>query len=610
MTATLIIINIDQNSEKAKDIIKNFQKKDISLFYLNNNIINRSLKYKTVDDLFDPKDATEIDKEVRKLADIWCNEVKGKLIYYNLELPELVKNEFLKFWPVFFKIKILYKLLKSKNFKEIYILTEYNEDVLIIEELFKKNRITLHKILLKQSYKKQVKEKIKNLSYKLIANLQNSLFNLYMYKKKNKKNIMVISNVRQILPLLTKLRQDKNKIIIRAGENLGKALFTDYSDYYITFKEYPDKDTEEKINRIRAELTDKWSLIKKDKKFTKKLDYKINLSRVLESRLDKIVNDDFIKLIGYIEIIKKIGSKIDVLIVHNDVLAFEKTIVQAANMLNIPTITLIEGFLSNKKILNNTAFVPFSAQIMILHSKSQKETIIRNYNVPEDRLRILGHPMFDHYFKLKPLNKEEIYKRYKIPINKKIILYAAEKYNIKNKYESSIWSAYTEKQYISIYKELFQSVKNIKDAFLIIKKHPSGIIDNSVIYNIAKEERFNNFMITKDMDIMNIINASSVIILRLSTIGLESMMLGKPIIIMDTYFDTNDNVGYTEFNAALHVKKPGELKTVIKNILYDKKLNNNLKKSMQKFIDHHYSTKGGASSRVAGFIDNILYKKK
>ncbi|MEK6862946.1 MAG: CDP-glycerol glycerophosphotransferase family protein, partial [Nanoarchaeota archaeon] len=291
-----------------------------------------------------------------------------------------------------------------------------------------------------------------------------------------------------------------------------------------------------------------------------------------------------------------------------DILPFEKTIIKTANELRIPTLTMIEGFLPIKQIKQDNLFIPFYAQKIALYTKAQKEIIMKKYKISEDRLIVTGYPLFDQYYNNKPSPKEIIYKRYNIPSNKKIVLYTAERYN-KNKSKGSIWGAFTQKQCELIYRELFKSFKEFPELFLIIKKHPSGSLEDNEINKIADKLNFKNYIISRDMDICNLINASFAIITRQSNMGLEGMILGKYIIIMDTYFDTNDYFEYTKFNAALYAKKPGELKKALKSLIENKKLQEKLQNNIKKFISYNYSVNDGNSSeRMAKLIQEITQK--
>mgnify|MGYP001591865749 FL=1 len=592
----LLIVNIDENIKEASYLI-NKNRENLFILYLNNNIINKDIEHELLDELFLPEYASEIYDFTRNFSKTWHKSIESELKYFDLSLPNLTQQDILKLWPILLKIKILTKFFKNNNFDNIHVVTEYEEDIRIINEIFKNKNIK--SFLLKKSSKQS--PNLKDIYYKLIARFQNHLLRNYLSKKKNKYNIMFLGNVRQNANLLKNLRKNPKNTVIRAGENVGRALFTETCDYYLTFKEFNNKKINKIIEEQKIILLEKFNKLKlKDKIF-----YGVNLFNVLEPNFRKLFLNDFIRLIKYIEIFKLLSKNLDIVVAHNDVISFEKTVIKTANKLGIKTLTMIEGFLPIKQIKKEPQFIPFNAKIMAVHSEEQKKAIIKE-GISKDRLVVTGYPDFDKYFNSIPLKKELIYKRYNIPLNKKIILYVGERYT-KNKYESSIWAAQTQEQYKKVYRELFNAVEQFPDLFLIIKKHPSGSLEENIIKDLAKKENFNNFVIIDDMDIYNILNASYGIITRLSTMALEAMLIKKPVIIMDTYFDTNDNFGYTMFNAALHAKKQGDLKKLLK-LIYNEDVIKKLQNNMDKFVNYNYSVKGNASSRMAELIENIIKK--
>lgn len=560
------------------------------ILYLNNNVLNKNIKHILLDNLLDKNINSRIYKRIRTLSKTWYKPFEKDLFYEGISLPNLVEMNIFSFWPVFLKLEILLRFIKKHNPKNIHLITNYGEDIRILKELIKNKEINFSFKLI--MVKERKRREFKKIFYPFIARFQNILLKLYFIRN-NKKNILFLGNVRQTLPLLKELKKNKDYKVIRAGENLGRGLFVDHSDYYLTFK----RNSNKKLKRF---MQKKFYEFVSDKNFKKN----INLL-TLKDKFKKIFLEDFTTLISFINEFKKISSKIHIIVTHNDILPFEKSLVLVANKLNIPTLTMIEGFLPDKQMGKNGLFIPFNAEKIALFSKSQRNFILKHYKIKNDKLNVIGYPLFDLYYNETPIKKDEIYKRYNIPLDKKIILYTAERYS-KDKFKGSIFGAFTQKQCELIYKELFRSFKNFKDLFLIVKKHPSGSADDELINNVAKKLNFNNYVISKDLDIYNLLNASHAIITRLSNMGLEAMLLGKYVIIMDTCFDSNDNFNYTQFNAALHAKKPGELKLALKN-LFIKNTQIKLKKNIRKFINHHYSVNDGRSSkRMASLINKML----
>ena len=106
MSKKLLIINIDENTNEASSIIDRTNQKDLEILYLNNNIINKSIKHKILDDLFKPEYATKIDIEARNIVKKWYKPFESKLKYFGLILPQLIENNFLMMWWILLKIEI------------------------------------------------------------------------------------------------------------------------------------------------------------------------------------------------------------------------------------------------------------------------------------------------------------------------------------------------------------------------------------------------------------------------------------------------------------------------------------------------------------------------
>src|SRR3989344_4416355 len=115
----LLIINIDENLGEANKIIKKLNKDNLIAFYLNNNIFNKSIKYKLLDDYFKPEYASKIEKQSRRIAKTWYKPIEDKFMYFGLSLPELIETDFLKIWPILLKIEILTKFTNKEKPKLI-----------------------------------------------------------------------------------------------------------------------------------------------------------------------------------------------------------------------------------------------------------------------------------------------------------------------------------------------------------------------------------------------------------------------------------------------------------------------------------------------------------
>ena len=98
---------------------------------------------------------------------------------------------------------------------------------------------------------------------------------------------------------------------------------------------------------------------------------------------------------------------------------------------------------------------------------------------------------------------------------------------------------------------------------MIIRYHPEE--------NIELHEKFeiDNFIINPTCNIYELLNACDLVISLHSTVGLEAIILDKPLLLID-YYNT-ELVDYAKRGAALKVQYPDELEKAVQKLLYDKK---------------------------------------
>ena len=108
----------------------------------------------------------------------------------------------------------------------------------------------------------------------------------------------------------------------------------------------------------------------------------------------------------------------------------------------------------------------------------------------------------------------------------------------------------------------------------------------------------------KDYDLHKIISASDIVIISQTTVGLEAMILGKPVISLD-YMNKFDL--YTRPGAAIGAQSQEEISKAIDHILNDENARKELKANQEKFLsDYLFKLDGNSSKRVADWIAEII----
>ncbi len=151
---------------------------------------------------------------------------------------------------------------------------------------------------------------------------------------------------------------------------------------------------------------------------------------------------------------------------------------------------------------------------------------------------------------------------------------------------------------------VIDAVKEL-DMRLVIKLHPS---ENFSIYRNIVSMKKSDAVIVRDIDLYEVLDACDIMITHLSTAAIESMIFGKPVIILNLT-GKPDRVDYVKRGAALGVYRKDDLLPVMKELLDNKRPLTKMQKRIRAFIfDTAYLTDGKASMRAADAIERLTQK--
>jgi UDP-N-acetylglucosamine 2-epimerase len=212
--------------------------------------------------------------------------------------------------------------------------------------------------------------------------------------------------------------------------------------------------------------------------------------------------------------------------------------------------------------------------------------LLKNMGYDENQLIITGHPKYDFLKKISTHSaKNKLKKIFKYNLQKKIVLIAMSQWNKKDE----IWMSD------------FIQFCNKNNYEIIIKIHPMYITSNNELSQnkinmIKKKCSKNNFLITYDFDIYNLIVASDLIITDFSNVGIEAILLKKSLLTVDFNENPWNYLQLNETGAAINIKNIQELKEISKNILEGKKI---FKEKLDNIIDNYnFKNDGNASERI------------
>jgi glycosyltransferase involved in cell wall biosynthesis len=384
----------------------------------------------------------------------------------------------------------------------------------------------------------------KNEIKKILAKYQNFMYDLGSKKFDNSKNkILLIGSYQKFSSIIKELKKNRNNIIIRGSNIIGRSLFRKDVDYYITFK-----DLDEYIkNRLR---------------------------------------------------------KIDVVVVTNDIIPFERKVIKIARELGIKSLIIQHGYPNNLQIFQS---IPIFADRIAVWGELTKDFLIKG-GAEEEKIILTGSPQFDKYVIRKPGDKRKIFRKYNLPLSiKNIILFTAQPFRHKDKFDYDRLTLDEQKE---IFKNIFK-ISDEMDLFLIVKLHPSNELSYPKILDFISANNHKNCVVFshEQCELFDLIDICDISITHNSTTAVESMILKKPVITVN-FSNKKDAINYAQYGCAINVTTKDMLKETINSVLNNRLLRDKLMINADRFLKYSfYKLDGLSSKRVANLIMNIINKQ-
>lgn len=274
-----------------------------------------------------------------------------------------------------------------------------------------------------------------------------------------------------------------------------------------------------------------------------------------------------------VEIILKL-EKPDAVVTTNSP-RFERAAIFASRKLGILNFS-IEDLLGNSRNFSikdpETSY--YGDYVFVINNFVKNILTLKNIRAIE--VVPIGQPAFEYINELN-INTDKVKKDLKIPDGKLVVC----------------WASHESKDEKYIFEELVNIFMNQKDKLLIVKPHPNENIDfmTKVFSNYNTE----SIIIVDNFDFKTVLSISDVVLTQYSTCGLEAIMSGKPLIVLNPA----KRIFAESYNNLKLASEVTDMKKLIENI------GMTLNSERVKF-----EVPSNSSENIAIFIENILKLKK
>jgi len=208
-----------------------------------------------------------------------------------------------------------------------------------------------------------------------------------------------------------------------------------------------------------------------------------------------------------------------------------------------------------------------------------EKVFLEECNYEESWLEVTGNPSFDDLVNRK-FNRNQILQKHSIPEDKKIVLVVSHDILCEDLYNlTKDWS------------------ENFKNAFFLVKPHPQ---EDTRKMNRALKNYDNIKTFSQDTDIYELMYISDCILMGSSTVGIEALIMGRPILLVDFAEDFSATIDYKNAGVALTANKENLEKILAGRSEIDKE-------NITNFIySQTYKKDGKSAERVIGLLKKCL----
>jgi len=240
-----------------------------------------------------------------------------------------------------------------------------------------------------------------------------------------------------------------------------------------------------------------------------------------------------------------------------------------------------------------------------VHGPASKEMFMRN-GIPENAIALTGQPRYDALVAQDVRGKKaQLVERLGLKKDKPLVVLATQPM-----VEHGFWSEDRREDFVKL---VFGAVREA-GCQLLVKLHPREQSAGAYRSLLSKLNHEPVVIVQDEINTPLLLASSDLVVTLHSTLGLEAMLMGVPIIVADIYRDRRseerDEMDYVKSGAAIGVYDPKELGSAIKAALYDKEVRNKLAESSKKYVyDYAYLQDGQASARVVEVINVLTHRK-
>ncbi len=361
------------------------------------------------------------------------------------------------------------------------------------------------------------------------------------------------------------------------------------------------------ISRRRAGTCDEyltrlgslWSELKRSESFHNSFRYEgIDIWPLLGNYFAFLFIKQFPEAVRQIEVSEDLlkWGRPKAVVIHNETGFYGRAMIMACRKLGVRSIGLQHGNIGESQVEyvhagSSDALPPPIPDVTAIWSRWDMDLLARDGFYTMDNLFITGVPRFDRLaFPEAHFNKERLRGKFNILPADRLIAVITQPFFSHD--EGKAWLT-----------AVIGGIKGLKGARVIVKPHPaeSEKMAEEVIHSLNA----NIAMVSKKVDIHELLYAADLSVTYYSTAGLESLILGTPLVTVNLS-GQSDEIPYAEEKAAMGVYNAEQIGPVINDLLVNG-VSDEIADGMKSYVERHaHRIDGQSSARTIQLIKKVI----
>lgn len=274
---------------------------------------------------------------------------------------------------------------------------------------------------------------------------------------------------------------------------------------------------------------------------------------------------------------------------------------ELARKRNIPYLSIQYGLINDHPLWR----IPVAADLMAVEGTKVMD-IIAQVDGNTDKLIVTGQPKYDAFIRRsRKISRDEVFIKYGLDPRKKLVVYASHTFGEEQSPDSRYSSADDRSKYFDEIVSVYEAFSRMNHSQLVVKPHPFNERVDLHQKALKKISTSNIRIVSQRADIGELIASCDVLITRHSTAGLDALILGKKLVVVNlTGYE--DPIPYVEYGAAWGAYRRQEVYEAINGACYDETTSHKTAGRERFISDFAYKNDGLAAQRIRSLIEDLI----